>query len=135
MKNAISTTSKPSQNCQYAGWISEKKLCSSMNRQVPISAPYSRPVPPSTSMIKAPAERSKLSTSRPTNCVVCAVSAPATPASAADNVKMAVSLRRTGTPMAGMRRSFSRIPISDRPKGEATIRRARTKARNNDTAA
>ena len=54
-----------------------------MNTAVPIEAPYSRPAPPSTTMIMSSAERGKPNTSRPTNCVVCASSPPATPAIAA----------------------------------------------------
>ena len=38
----------------------------------PTNAPYSRPMPPNTSMMTISPERSKPSTVRPTNCVVCA---------------------------------------------------------------
>ena len=51
-----------------------------------MNAPYSRPAPPSTSMMTMAPERSKPSTVRPTNCVVCASNPPATPASAAEIV-------------------------------------------------
>ena len=45
------------------------------------------------------------------------------PAIAAPRVNAATRRRRTGTPIAGMRARFSRMPRSDSPKGERTSRR------------
>ena len=75
------------------------------------------------------AERSKLATSSPTNSVVCAVNAPATPAIAAAIVYAWISRRRTGAPIACMRRSFSRTPRSASPNGEQTSLRTAKKHR------
>ena len=70
------------------------------------------------------AERGKPSESRPTNWVVCASSAPATPAIPALSVKTAVSRRSTGAPMAGIRLPPSRMPRRLKPNGELTTRRS-----------
>ena len=92
--------------------------------------PYRWPAPPSTSMISVSAERGKPSTSRPTNCVVCASSAPAMPAMAAPSVYAMTSVRGTEMPSAGIRRSPSRTPRSFRPNGERTSIRRKQKTTN-----
>jgi hypothetical protein len=51
-----------------------------MKMMAPMIPPYSRPAPPSTSMISTSAERWKLRTSSETVSVVCARIAPAMPA-------------------------------------------------------
>ena len=106
------------------------KSCATMNTAAPTSAPYRRPVPPSTSMIRSSAERGNPSESRPTNWVVWASSAPATPAMAAPTVKAARRRRSTLAPIAGMRLPPSRMPRSDMPNGEFTTRRSSTNSRN-----
>ena len=70
------------------------------------------------SMISNSAEREKPSVSMPTNCVVCAISAPAIPATAAPIVKIVRKRFATGAPMAGMRLPPSRMPRTLKPNGE-----------------
>ena len=101
-----------------------------MNSAAPISAPYMRPVPPSTSMISSSAERGKPSTSKPTNCVVCASNPPAMPATPAAMVNIRTWRLSTGAPMAGMRLLPSRKPRRLRPKGELTSRRISMNSKN-----
>src|SRR5690606_12324764 len=64
------TRNSPIQNCQYTGLTFAIWSCAIMNTSAPISAPYRRPVPPSTRMMSRSAERMKPRESRPTNWVV-----------------------------------------------------------------
>ena len=74
--------SPPITNIQRNGSTAAAKWCTTMNTRVPASAPHRRPVPPSTSITSTSAECAKPRLVRPTTCVICAESAPATPASA-----------------------------------------------------
>ena len=98
-----------------------------MKTAAPIKPPYRYPVPPSTSMIISSAERWNPNTSMPTNCVVWASSAPAMPAIPAPIVYTATSLCRTDAPIAGIRRSPSRMPLRLNPNGERTSARVALK--------
>src|ERR1051325_7268558 len=79
-RNMTTTTSStPIQKYQYCGAIPENWSRATMKRMAPPRPPYSRPAPPSTSITRSSAERSKPSESSETVSGVLVSRAPAAP--------------------------------------------------------
>ena len=115
----MTTSTAPSQNCQYAGLIPARASCATRNtvgaEQCAVEAPGAAERQDDEQLGRAlEAERVDADEARGLRQQTRLPRRPSRPTSANTVRKR----RCTSAPIAGMRRAFSRIPRSDRPNGE-----------------